>query len=173
MKSDRKIDGWLWGICLARTFNGLVFMTYTESVSVSYMGAAFGLRSMLGFSAGAISPVVLGAVLDMTNPGVVENGVYTNWAENNSVYATRPAEQLEQIAALVRTAIGFDTSRGDQIEVVNMQFQDHLKYIVLDGHAYRPGVTPLLLTAPMISRQQPADGDHRHVDFGQQQGAAR
>ena len=53
--------------------------TLTESVSVSYMGAAFGLRSVLGFGAGAISPVVLGAVLDMTNPGVVENGVYTNW----------------------------------------------------------------------------------------------
>jgi hypothetical protein len=32
--------------------------------------------------AGAISPVVLGAVLDLTNPGVTENGVFYNrgWA---------------------------------------------------------------------------------------------
>jgi len=53
--------------------------TMTESVSVSYMGAAFGLRSVLGFSAGAISPVVLGAVLDLTNPSVTEKGVFYNW----------------------------------------------------------------------------------------------
>ena len=53
--------------------------TLTESVNASYMGAAFGLRSVLGFGAGAISPVVLGAVLDLTNPGVTENGVFYNW----------------------------------------------------------------------------------------------
>lgn len=84
--------GWTLGLPLTIVF--LVGMVYsfsglgdspilstslTESVSVSYMGAAFGLRSMLGFSAGAISPVVLGAVLDLTNPGVVEYGVYTSW----------------------------------------------------------------------------------------------
>jgi nitrate/nitrite transporter NarK len=51
----------------------------TETVSSAYMGAAFGLRSMLGFSAGAISPIILGAVLDFTNPGVSANGLYTNW----------------------------------------------------------------------------------------------
>jgi len=51
----------------------------TESVNVSYMGAAFGLRSVLGFGAGAISPVVFGSVLDLTNPGVAENGVFYNW----------------------------------------------------------------------------------------------
>ncbi|MGD2096193.1 MAG: MFS transporter [Desulfobacterales bacterium] len=53
--------------------------TLTESVNVSYMGAAFGLRSVLGFGAGAISPVVLGAVLDLTNPGITETGVFRNW----------------------------------------------------------------------------------------------
>jgi len=53
--------------------------TLTESVNASYMGAAFGLRSVLGFGAGAISPVVLGAVLDLTNPGVTGNGVFYNW----------------------------------------------------------------------------------------------
>ena len=113
-----KFDWWLAGLCLARTFNGLVFMTYaatlpvlqrewgmsaaaagsiaggfqlgyavslvifsflTESVNASYMGAAFGLRSVLGFGAGAISPVVLGAVLDFTNPGVTESGQFYSW----------------------------------------------------------------------------------------------
>jgi MFS family permease len=53
--------------------------TLTESVNASYMGAAFGLRSILGFGAGAISPIVLGAVLDLTNPGAAESGVFYNW----------------------------------------------------------------------------------------------
>jgi MFS family permease len=53
--------------------------TLTESVNASYMGAAFGLRSVLGFGAGAISPVVLGAVLDLTNPGATGNGIFYNW----------------------------------------------------------------------------------------------
>ena len=53
---------------------------------------------------------------------VLVDGVYTKGADNTPVYAPRPKEQLEQIAALVRTAIGFDRKRGDQIEVVNLQF---------------------------------------------------
>ena len=40
----------------------------TESVRPAYMGAAFALRSFLGFGAGAISPLVFGAILDATNP---------------------------------------------------------------------------------------------------------
>ena len=48
----------------------------TEVVSPSYLGSAFGIRSMLGFGAGAVSPVVFGAVLDWTNPG---RQVYTTW----------------------------------------------------------------------------------------------
>jgi MFS family permease len=51
----------------------------TESVDPSYMGAAFGLRSMLGFGAGAVSPVVFGAILDLNNPGAAVNGVYQTW----------------------------------------------------------------------------------------------
>jgi MFS family permease len=47
-----------------------------ESVSPSYLGSAFGIRSMLGFGAGAVSPVVFGAILDWTNPG---QQVYTTW----------------------------------------------------------------------------------------------
>jgi len=48
----------------------------TEVVSPSYLGSAFGIRSMLGFGAGAVSPVVFGAILDWTNPG---QQVYTTW----------------------------------------------------------------------------------------------
>lgn len=36
----------------------------------------------------------------------------------------RSAEQLERIATLVRSAVGFDESRGDRVEVVNLRFAD-------------------------------------------------
>lgn len=51
----------------------------TEVVTPSYLGAAFGLRSLLGFGAGAISPVVFGAVLDWTNPLRSSQEYYITW----------------------------------------------------------------------------------------------
>ena len=48
----------------------------TEVVSPSYLGSAFGIRSILGFGAGALSPVVFGVVLDWSNPG---QHIYTHW----------------------------------------------------------------------------------------------
>jgi MFS family permease len=51
----------------------------TESVEASYLGAAFALRSFLGFSAGAISPLAFGAVLDWANRTNLETGVYESW----------------------------------------------------------------------------------------------
>jgi MFS family permease len=41
----------------------------TEVVAPNYLGTAFGLRSLVGFGAGAISPTVFGLVLDLTNSG--------------------------------------------------------------------------------------------------------
>jgi flagellar M-ring protein FliF len=38
----------------------------------------------------------------------------------------RSAEELNRIAALVRTAVGFDEGRGDRVEVVNLRFADAL-----------------------------------------------
>jgi MFS family permease len=51
----------------------------TEVVTASYLGAAFGLRSLLGFGAGAISPVVFGAILDWTNPHGAGQTYYAHW----------------------------------------------------------------------------------------------
>ena len=51
----------------------------TEVVTPSYLGVAFGLRSLLGFGAGAISPVVFGAILDWTNPQAAAHTYYANW----------------------------------------------------------------------------------------------
>ena len=51
----------------------------TEVVAPSYLGVAFGLRSLLGFGAGAISPVVFGAILDWTNPHGAGHLYYAHW----------------------------------------------------------------------------------------------
>ena len=55
---------------------------------------------------------------------VLVDGTYTTNAEGERVYEPRSDADLDQIAALVRSAIGFDATRGDTIEVVNMQFAD-------------------------------------------------
>ena len=39
-------------------------------------------------------------------------------------YVPRTAQELEQIKSLASTAVGFDTKRGDNIEVINMQFSE-------------------------------------------------
>ena len=50
----------------------------SEVVETSYLGAAFGLRSLLGFGAGSLSPLIFGAILDWTNPGA-SGGQYASW----------------------------------------------------------------------------------------------
>ena len=51
----------------------------TEVVTPSYLGTAFGLRSLAGFGAGGISPVIFGVILDWSNPQGMGQDYYTNW----------------------------------------------------------------------------------------------
>jgi len=53
---------------------------------------------------------------------VLVDGVYTTNAEGKSVYAPRTAEEIAKIESLVKSAIGYDETRDDQIQVVNLQF---------------------------------------------------
>jgi flagellar M-ring protein FliF len=55
---------------------------------------------------------------------VLVDGRYTTDAEGVKTYVPRPQEELDQISALVRSAVGFDEDRGDKVEVVNMQFAE-------------------------------------------------
>ncbi len=67
---------------------------------------------------------------EMTDPGaikrlsvaVVVDGTYTTDAKGNSTYTPRDQATLDQIKALVQSAVGFDQTRGDQITVANLQF---------------------------------------------------
>ena len=52
----------------------------TELVSPNYLGTALGLRSLIGFGAGAVSPTVFGLILDLTNAGQGKAfGYIANW----------------------------------------------------------------------------------------------
>lgn len=59
---------------------------------------------------------------------VLVDGTYDITTDEEGVetktYKPRTTEQLAQIEALVKSAAGFDASRGDEIEVVNMEFVD-------------------------------------------------
>ncbi len=53
---------------------------------------------------------------------VLIDGIYTKAADGSSQYQERTPEQIEKIATLVRSIIGFDKARGDTVEVINLRF---------------------------------------------------
>jgi flagellar M-ring protein FliF len=55
---------------------------------------------------------------------VLVDGTYSKNDKGEIVYQPRSKDELDRIAALVRTAIGFDQKRGDQVEVVNLRFAE-------------------------------------------------
>ena len=55
---------------------------------------------------------------------VLVDGSYAKNEKGEIVYQERGKEQLDRIATLVRSAIGFDQKRGDQVEVVNLKFAE-------------------------------------------------
>ena len=55
---------------------------------------------------------------------VVVDGSYSKDDKGNIVYKPRSKEEIDQIAALVRSVIGFDQKRGDQVEVANLRFAE-------------------------------------------------
>lgn len=53
---------------------------------------------------------------------VLVDGTYRQNEAGESEYVARSSDELRQIEALVRSAVGADPARGDTIEVVNMRF---------------------------------------------------
>jgi MFS family permease len=51
----------------------------TEEVDPAYLGSALGVRSLIGFGAGAVAPLAFGAVLDWTNPTASGQQIYATW----------------------------------------------------------------------------------------------
>lgn len=70
-----------------------------------------------------VNQVKEGGIISRLSVAVLVDGTYQTDANGEKVYQPRPEQQMDQLAALVRTAIGYDANRGDQLELVNMQFQ--------------------------------------------------
>ncbi len=68
--------------------------------------------------------VVEGGRVKRLSVAVLVDGSYTRSPTGEISYQPRPQEELDRIAALVRSSIGFDGKRGDQIEVVNLRFAE-------------------------------------------------
>ena len=68
--------------------------------------------------------VTEGGRVNRISVAVLVDGNYTRGANGEAAYQPRDKEELDRISALVRTAIGFDQKRGDQVEVVNLRFAE-------------------------------------------------
>lgn len=53
---------------------------------------------------------------------VMVDGVGARGADGKVTWAERPKEELDRIATLVRSAIGYNEARGDRVDVVTMRF---------------------------------------------------
>ena len=68
--------------------------------------------------------VIEGGRLNRVSVAVLVDGIYTKNDKGETVYQPRDKEEIDRIAALVRSSIGFDQKRGDQVEVVNLRFAE-------------------------------------------------
>ena len=55
---------------------------------------------------------------------VLVDGSYGKNDKGDLTYTARPQEELDRIATLVRSAIGFNEKRGDKVDVVNLRFAE-------------------------------------------------
>ena len=82
---------------------------------------------------------------------VLVDGSYSKNEKGDLVYKERSKDELDRIATLVRSAIGFEQKRGDQVEVVNLKF------------AEAPAVAPLAEPAGFLGMMQFTKDDVMYV----------
>ena len=82
---------------------------------------------------------------------VLVDGTYTKNDKGEMVYQERSKQELDRISTLVRSAIGFDQKRGDQVEVVNLKF------------AEAPVVPPVIEPAGLLGMLQFTKDDVMYV----------
>lgn len=66
--------------------------------------------------------IIEGGRVKRLSVAILVDGVYVKNAAGKAEYKAREQGELDQIAALVRSAIGFNEKRGDQVQVTNLQF---------------------------------------------------
>jgi flagellar M-ring protein FliF len=67
---------------------------------------------------------ILGEVgtIDRLSVAVLVDGVESTNAAGEAVWAERPADELDKLGAMVRSAVGFNEERGDVLEIANLRF---------------------------------------------------
>lgn len=63
-----------------------------------------------------------GGAIKRLSVAVAVDGAYKTDDKGTRTYQPRTAEEMQQIEQLVKSAIGFDDKRGDQLKVINLQF---------------------------------------------------
>lgn len=66
--------------------------------------------------------IIEGGRIKRLSVAVLVDGVYNKGTDGKSTYAARDKAELEQIAQLVRSAVGFNKERGDLLNVTNLKF---------------------------------------------------
>lgn len=79
-----------------------------------------------------------GGEIKKLSVAVVVDGDSTTDASGKTTYKARTPKEMAQIEALVKSAIGFDAKRGDQVQVTNMEFAR------LDTGPMEPESAPML-----------------------------
>lgn len=77
-------------------------------------------------------------IIKRLSVAVMVDGVYDKDKDGNLVYRDRTKDEMEQLTALVKSAVGYDANRGDQIEVENM------KFVSIDNETELPETTLFL-----------------------------
>jgi len=88
----------------------------------------------------------VGGVKSMT-VAVFVDGRYEGADGEEATYTPLPDEELEQIQRIVQTAVGYESERGDRIEVVNMRFQETGQAAPAEGGIMS---SPLMDTLPQL-----------------------
>ena len=81
-------------------------------------------RQLRDFASITKTEVIEGGRVNRLSVAVLVDGTYGKDDKGDITYQPRSKEELDQIATLVRSAIGFDQKRGDQVDVVNLRFAD-------------------------------------------------
>lgn len=66
--------------------------------------------------------VIEGGRIKRLSVAILVDGVYKEGADGKQTYTPREKAELDQIAKLVRSAVGFDEKRGDLLNVTNLKF---------------------------------------------------
>lgn len=91
-----------------------------------------------GVSKTETTTIVPPGAIERLSVAVNVDGQRTTDADGNTNWSARTPEEMNQITALVKSAMGYDAARKDQVEVTNLRFSRPAP-IDLEGAASAPG----------------------------------